>query len=442
LARPEGTLDGWIRAEGTTLENMQVGGWLELNDVSVTVRDPFARIEDVGGRIELSNEAIRITELTTRDRDGSLRVDGRVGLSEWSPTTMDMRVRADDYPIRKEGIIFATVNGDIRADGQLDADPRRLDVVLRDLAVALPDQMGHDVRGLNEHPEVIYEDEPGFDRSLSVQQALAKHRGPKQPPMPEGAEEATPLHVNVRSDSPFWVRRSEFAVQLELDLNVQSKGPRTTMTGSLQVRRGFLDLLGKTFQLRKGKIDFGGAVPVDPKLGLTAVHELPSGYPVTVHIGGHLSSPELSFSTEDPRAQTDADVIALLMGVRGQQSQGETDAESQARSMLAGMMAGLVGSLARREFGQYIPVLAIESGGTADSTRVRAGFQADALIPESWRDVVLGLYIQGSVGGGGQQTGGGASAGGFLELFFPHQISTAASWEQSGNWSLDLLWEP
>ena len=49
--------------------------------------------------------------------------------------------------------------------------------------------------------------------------------------------------------------------------------------------------------------------------------------------------------------------------------------------------------------------------------------------------------MEGSVGGG-EQTGASARAGFLIELFFPNDLSTAATYEQPDNWSLDLTWEP
>ncbi len=109
-------------------------------------------------------------------------------------------------------------------------------------------------------------------------------------------------------------------------------------------------------------------------------------------------------------------------------------------------MAGLLSSLTRRELGDVIPILQIEAG--ARSQRLRAGFQADELIPDFLDGVVEGAYVEGFVGvseddGGGSGEPEQAATGGFLiELLFPHDLVTRGTYERGNNWSLDVSWEP
>ncbi|HJK97770.1 MAG TPA: translocation/assembly module TamB domain-containing protein [Polyangiaceae bacterium LLY-WYZ-14_1] len=454
FARPGGTIDGEVHVEGRSVETADVSGRIELDDAALTVRDPFLRLQGLRGTVVLEDDELRVEGLRTVDREGKLRVDGDVGLAELAPSTLDLTIELDDYPVRNEGVIFATVNGELRVGGDLSGDPRRIVVRIARLDVELPEQIGREVRGLDPHPQVIYAGEPGFDRSLSVTEALARHQGRPRGEAPPGVEdgEPTPLVLEVRSIVPFWVRQPSFSVQLETDLKVESEGEQTTIRGPVTVRRGFIDIVGGSFQFEEGTINFNGAIPVDPTLDLTATNEVSSGHVVTVRITGHLGDPELEFSSTDPNVRTDAEIIASVLGVRsGGSGQSSQDAESQTGALLAGLTAGFVGSLTRRELGQYLPILSVESGGTAASTRLRAGFQADALIPDALRGVVKGAYVEGVVAGGeddGDQPGGTQTAGspvraGFLiELFFPQDLGAEASYMQPDNWSLDLTWNP
>jgi hypothetical protein len=210
------------------------------------------------------------------------------------------------------------------------------------------------------------------------------------------------------------------------------------LQGEVGIRRGFIVLLTKSFDIEKGTIRFTGADPIDPTVDLAAVHRLRSGDTVTVKIDGRASAPELSFSTTASGANTDAEIIALLLGVSRNTTE-EQDARRETGAILAGLTAGLVGTIARRELGQYAPIIALESEGTSETTSVRIGTPLDPLVPEAWQDVVLGVYLEGVVGG--SQTNR-TRAGFLLELLFPHHLSTIAIYEQPDNWSLDLMWEP
>lgn len=450
LARPAGTIDGEVHVEGRAVETADVSGSLELDAVALTVRDPFIRLRRVDGRIALADDRIVIEQLQTTDREGRLVVNGEVSLDRLAPGKVDLHVDLEKLPIRNEGVIYATLDGDVAVEGDLGADPRRLAVRLERLDAELPEESGNEVRSLDQHPQVIYRGQAGFDRSLSVSEALAVHQGRSIDGSPEGIDdnEPTPLVVTVKSVVPFWVRHPSFSFQLETDLRVTSEGSRTLIRGPVEVRRGFITLIGTTFDMQPGEIDFNGAIPVDPTLDLTAEHTVSTGHVVTVRITGHLGDPELDFSSTNPNVTTDAEIIASVLGVAGGSQGREEQAESETGALLAGLTAGFIGSLTRRELGQYLPILSVESAGTAESTKVRAGFQADSLIPDSLRSVVRGAYVEGIVAGSEtdeaqrQNSGSGIRAGFLIELFFPRNFSTEAEYLQPDNWSLDILWEP
>ena len=448
LQQPGGQVDGEIRARGSAsgpegAMEVHARGGVELLDVSLTLADPFLRLERLRGRIALDDEGLRLQDVRVSDRDGELHVDGRVALDGWTPSSADIAIHADEMPARVDGVIFAFIDARAQVDATFDEEAGHdVRVGLREVAVRIPEESGRTVQRLDQHGDVIYEDQPRYALDPGVQPCADGSAPPcarDNVVEEEEDEEATPLRARIEAQ-PFWVRRDDFAIQLRTELRFVSDARGARLSGPVDVRRGFIDLLGKRFEFRRGEIRFIGAASVDPRLDLTAVHTLRTGENVTVQIGGFLSRPTLQFSA--PGAETERDVIALLVrGRGGNTNQSSAEARDQAASVLAGMMAGLLSSLTRKEIGQYIPVFSIESED-ARSARIRAGFQADQLIPDALEDVVQGVYVEGFVGTEGDD-GGQSTTGGFLiELLFPHSLVTTGTYEEPSNWSLDLTWEP
>jgi hypothetical protein len=120
--------------------------------------------------------------------------------------------------------------------------------------------------------------------------------------------------------------------------------------------------------------------------------------------------------------------------------------EDQLASAAIGMTTGLLSLGARREFGDFIPMLSIDQ--STQDTRVRAGFEADKLIPSFMRGFVRGAYVEGIVstgdGGqkGGENTSGNAQTGVLLELQLPADLVWAGKYGPGQTWSLDLDWRP
>src|SRR6185312_4341578 len=102
--------------------------------------------------------------------------------------------------------------------------------------------------------------------------------------------------------------------------------------------------------------------------------------------------PELTFYVDDKAVTARDALVAITGGGRGGGSGGS--AEQQIASAAIGMTTGLLTLGARREFGDWVPMLAIEQG---DNTRVRVGVEADRFIPKFLSGFVRGAYVEGIV---------------------------------------------
>lgn len=461
LADPEGSVSGFVALRGATPKNtvatpkntvagrtgassaagaeqwwhsVQARGHLDLRDVSLTLRDPLVRIEHVEGRVRLRNNRLTMERMVFRDRGGKLRLEGQLAFDGWRPAHARAELVASAYPIRRQGLVQAYLDGTIHATANLKGDTRRLRVQTRDLDLRLPEQLPRGIRDLEQHDDVIYATQSGFDRSLSVEQARkAKHRSASS--ASPAAKEWT---VAVASREPVWVRRPDFAAQVTIDLEARGLGAKPRVTGSFVLKRGFINLYGKNFDVKESSIRFAGGHPINPNLEIRARHRLASGSIITVEITGDMRAPTLMLSSDDPALDTETAILAAL--VSGRRSSGETDrdASEQAKNALASLTAGLLSTVLRRELGQYAPIIQVSSEGELQSTAVSAGLQADELVPEAWRSFIQGAYVEGSLGG--TESAQALGVGFLLELYLPRSFTLSSTYEQPDNWSLDLLW--
>lgn len=442
VADPSGRLGGDLDVTAFG-EDIDVRGELVLSDVSLTVTDPVQRVEGLEGTLAFTEAGVSLREIQLRDRDGVLRLNGDIGLDDWRPTSLDLDVRTRNFPARYEGVIFAYLTTRTRVEAELTEELNDVRVNVDQLAVQLPEQSGRDVQPLDAHPEVLFEDHPEFFADgLPTGQTAGPEDATDDAAEPEGERTLTPTRLAFHS-RPFWVRHETFAVQLSADLNISNDLRGTRIDGPVVVRRGFLELLGKSFELERGELRFGGGADLDPLLDIGAVHTLRTNETVTVHIGGHLTDPELEFTSSVPDVVTEREVIELLVRGRtaAQAAADETTAQQDATALLAGMTAGLLTGIGRRELGGLVPVLSLESQG--NDARLRVGFQAEDILPDAWRSVIQGVYVEGFAGAEGTDGQGAQYRSGFLiELMFPHDIVTTGAFEQPSNFSIDVTWEP
>jgi hypothetical protein len=252
------------------------------------------------------------------------------------------------------------------------------------------------------------------------------------------------IHVKVRSDESIWVKRDDFAVRMRTDLDVQVANGSSQITGEVRLERGYIALLGQQFDVKDGRVVFTGGQTVNPSLELTATSTSPAGKVVTVQVTGFVSAPQLAFDVDGKAANAGEALIALTgHGDSGTQQ----SAEDQLASAAIGMTTGLLSLGARREFGDFIPMLSIDQ--STQDTRVRAGFEADKLIPDFMRGFVRGAYVEGIVSTGdntsnkgGEHTSGNAETGVLLELQLPSDLVWAGKYGPGQTWSVDLDWRP
>jgi TamB, inner membrane protein subunit of TAM complex len=418
-----GSVGGAVSLTGMH-EQLGLEGSLALKQGAFTVREPFMRFERVELGLGLERNVLKLRVVELADQTGTLTGEGELRLSGLKPTRASLKLSARELPLRDEGIVLGAVSGQLEAEAQLAERPLRAQVRLRELSVQLPEHMGG-VQELEPHAEVVY-----VDRKAPAQ--VKKTAAPRE-------TEPMPFELELDASEPFWVRRPNLAVELSAKLRLRRDASGTRLRGLVKIERGLLTLLGRGFDLQRGSLNFEGGREIDPAISLDAVHKLGDGHTVTASVRGTLSAPTLNFTSSVPGVKTNAEALQLL--VSGRDSTAGETAQAQVGAALAGLTAGMFGKITGGKYGKYIPVLSLEAGASA-GTRMRAGVQADELIPKPLKGVVKGAYVEGFVGSknqGGSRTGAG---GVLMELYFPHRLVTGGTWELPNNWALEVTWEP
>jgi hypothetical protein len=241
----------------------------------------------------------------------------------------------------------------------------------------------------------------------------------------------------------FWVKRDDFAVKLGTTLSTRIEGDEVKVVGDVDIDRGYLQLLGKVFDIERGSsIEFIGSRTPDPALDIRAVHEnWRSGDTVAVVIGGRGSAPKLTFFLNGSET-TAGDAFLAIYGSQKSNQKAE-DANHQAGRFVGGLTAGLLATSVRRELGAAAPILMVDPDDTTGEGRVRAGFELDSLVPDWLRPLITGVYLEGIVAreSEGVQSGARTQGGALLELYFPDGYFTSGQYGPGAIWSLDLGWQ-
>lgn len=443
----EGTMDARVHAHGT-LDAPVLGGQLHIRNGTVVLTGIGQRLRNVSGTIQLEEDGAYIDDLHARDGDGTVNVHGVIDLRGWTATGFDVRAEAVGFPVRDEGSIVARLRGEAGLNGTIGDDDVASELTIERLDVQLLSQGSRNPIELGDHPDV------------RIVGSTARR---------EEAEDRYPLRIHIAQTPRFWVRSEDFAAEVSTELDVVYDSPETRISGELELHRGYFDVFGKRFEVDTGGMALDGSPTLDPIVTLVAHHQLSGGGRndiVVVRATGTLSSPVVEFSSPLVSNGDQGQIICLLLTGNAGASCGQSssaggnaqNATTQATQFLTSVAFGMATLALRENLGDMFPNVSVETGSNSNYLpRVRAGFNAERLIPHALRNVVRGIYIEGyynaAAGQAGQQTGNAgtssststslnSTAGFSIEVQFPHNIVTEGEYSMPNNWRLGVTWEP
>lgn len=446
FGRVDGEIEAQLRAHGH-LDDPRVEGRVHISEATLVIDSIGQRLRNVSGILDFDDEGAHIRHLIAHDEEGTATFDGTIALEGWSPTNYQLDAVATSFPIRDEGSIMARLTGRARLEGTMEDEFARAEMSVESLDIALEPPSSQTPISLTEHPDV---------RIVGLAAQVEE----------EELEAPYPIRLHIARTPRFWVRSDDFSAMVSTELNVIYAEPDVRISGDLELHRGYFEVFGKRFEVDQGSMVFDGGPTLDPLVSLVATHHLRGGGRqdvVVVHASGTLTSPQIEFTSPLVASGDQGQIICVLITGNASSSGqcGETSAVSsttnqagnQATQFLTGIAFGLATVALREQFGEYVPMIAIEAGAGGTSPRVRAGFNVDRLIPERLRRIVRGIYIEGYVSRQsstptpGQTSAASPTANaqyGFaVELQFPHNIVTAGEYApQNSAWRLGVTWEP
>ncbi len=438
VSHASGRLSGDISLKGP-LDKPEPSGHLELEDAELTATALAQSLHGVSGRFALDAGVLAIERFEAHDQDGRLQVDGQVRLSAARQIDAALNVVVKDFPLRQQGQVVAVTSAHARIGAKITETRTDLSLVLMDADTWLEKAQRRSGIQLAPHPDFIAR--ARRSNGNGPQPAMVAPGG-----LPEPEPSADPgahfTRLSLDASDHFWVKRDDFAIQLSTRLIAEITAAQTKVKGRVDINRGYLDLMGRVFDIQRGShLEFTGSSVPDPAVAIEATHERrSSGKSIKVKITGRGSRPELAFFIDDAEVSA-GDALQALMD-NGQRAGSEASAKSDATSFVSGLTAGLLATSARRELGAAAPIIMIEPGEHAGDGRIRAGFELDALVPDVLARFITGVYLEGIVSKeGASEQQKSTRAGVLVELYFPHQLFSTGQWGPGTTWSIDGGWQ-
>jgi autotransporter translocation and assembly factor TamB len=243
-------------------------------------------------------------------------------------------------------------------------------------------------------------------------------KGAPEPDAGDGNGGALTLDLTVNAARNIFVRGRGLDSEWKTDLTVRGNADAPVVTGAIEKVRGRLDLLGRPFNLARGRIAFDGAAEIDPLIDVSLEREA-DGIRGGIVVEGRASAPEVRFASTP--ALPEEEVLPRLLF--GQSRQSLTGAQAiQLAAGVATLMGGGAGPLDSVRSAAGLDVLRVD-GESVDDASVTVG-----------RNVADGVFVGARQGLAGQ----GSAVTVEVEVFDGVIVDTELGQEQGSNIGITL----
>lgn len=374
-------LDG-IQATGTlrlaldlagTARRPEIGGTLDLAGGSLQEIRSGVILRDLTLRARGLGRQLAIQDLSARDPTGGrLRGKGSATLQDDGGVSYQASLQATRARLLYNQLGTVILSGDLGLNGDLAAATAQGKLTVDRADIAIPDETGPSVPVI-EVREINGRADSGADLALR----------------PAAAPFDLRLDIGIDIPARLFVRGRGLDSEWGGNLRVRGPTAEPEILGTLEVRRGFMEILERRFTIRRGEISFVGREPPLPMIDIEATARTVD-IEVVIELKGPAAQPELTLTSE-PALPQDEILSRLLFGrsvaritpVQGLRLAGAV------RQLQGGQgFDSALGAL-RRAMG--VDTLDIEDGETSAESRARAGkYVSDNVYVEVERGVQEG----------------------------------------------------
>jgi len=382
-----GDLNGKVTVKGT-VESPDPSGNLSLKNGAFKIDEYGVDYRNIGFNMKFLPDKISLDTFLIKTSDGQMTATGQVDFNSdfYKGDIKDSKIKIRFHqfnPIDHKQLNMQ-VSGDASIGGEKGNVVFNGDLKIPEAEINLPalfNMLGK--MGSAEIPEPLLVAEM---KKMKVRTDTLSSYGDKE------KQEADTLSFNyfnsltgdVKINIPknTWIKNEDMHVEISGDLELIKHKEFLEIFGALNVVRGQYDLLGKTFVIDKGTINFQGGEEINPRLNVQASYGFRNAERIeqdlTVNITGTMESPAVSFNMAGDSINEGDALSYILFGKSmdelsmNQQSNiggagGGNLASNAAASMISSQLSGYLGNKLDVDY------LEIKSNGDFNNATVVVG---------------------------------------------------------------------
>jgi translocation and assembly module TamB len=330
-----------------------------------------------------NNDEMVLEDLSADSRTGKAKLSARAARSSGNELKFSTKIDLRSFAIYSAGQPAATLQLRGGATGVVSLAQVNVAAQIEEAHVVLPAKPPKKLQALDRPPDVVLmANGRPIDREQAKKlRALVVHAPElttkESAALPPPAPAAPPRPVRVEIDAPrnLWIEGPDVHAEVGLGQNffvTLTEGLR--VFGTVYVRRGRVDALGKRFDLDStSTVQFTGR-PEVPLLSASAKHQArKAGITIAVKIDGPANGPSITLSSPDNPQLGDTELLTVLATGHLPEERGGTSATPSNRA--ASLLGSVVASQLQKAVAKRLPldVLTIEPGEGLSGTRLEAG---------------------------------------------------------------------
>ncbi len=381
LRQVQGVFDADLGIGGTW-DAPRLRGGLEISGAAATIPALNVRYEDIGGRLVLRGDTIRVDGLTARSEKGRAEVTGYVRLDRLTKPVLDLNIAATEFKaLDLKGYLTVTASGRLALAGPVFGATLTGRGTVTSGVLHFADLV---------NKRVVNLDEPWVQDLIDTSLIRTQRLGPEFESVFLDSLRIQGLLLTMGSD--VWLRSTEANIQLTGAVTVNKVRDNYLLSGTLQAPRGTYRLVvgpvSREFVVNQGTVHYFGTPDLDAELDIEArhiVHPVPSSAPrpgdekdktIIAHIRGTLLVPRLTLAAEGEELSQSEIISYLMFGRPSFELAGGQGALM--RSTAASLVAGELERTVVSDLGVPLDYFEFRPGDPSDPaarTQLAAGWQ-------------------------------------------------------------------
>lgn len=294
------TLEGRLNVEarvGGTVGEPQPSATITLDGGRFAMEDaPIPPIGAGQATINVTPESIEIENVSAEIAGGTLKLTGTLGLDEWKPGTLDLKLDADSIPALRNESMIVRLSADLGLTGPWERARLAGQVFVVD--------------------SLFFKD----IELLPIGEPMTTVAEPSLPaidaPAPKQVTSSIPepfvnwdLAIDLKTKSPFLIRGNLASGEIYLDARIDGTIGSPRPSGGAKLREIVAELPFSTLEIKSGEVKLRPDHPFDPVLDLRGTSRI-RPYDITVYVYGPVSDPEIQPTASPPLPETE--VMTLI----------------------------------------------------------------------------------------------------------------------------------